>query len=290
MRNANSEVALLIDGDMALYMATTAAEQEINWGDFWTLHSDPDEAYSLFKINIEKLVMEVSERLELEEDPRVFVAFTDEVNWRKSILETYKGNRKEKRKPLCYYHVRDRVKETYETLQVPTLEGDDILGIWATSKMIKGRKIIVSGDKDFKTIPGEFYDYLRRQFFTISEEEADYWHLYQTLMGDTTDGYGGCPGMGAGTAEAFLKEPWVWHQVEREMKSGPRKGQLVSEWKQRPLEPEETLWDAVVSCFKKAGKDEAYALVQAQVARICRSSEWSFETRKVIPWVPKEAV
>jgi len=29
------------------------------------------------------------------------------------------------------------------------------------------------------------------------------------------------------------------------------------------------------------------ALIQAQVARICRASEYNFETKEVIPWTPK---
>lgn len=286
MKNANSGIALLIDGDMALYQACSNAEQEINWGVHWTLHSDPEEAYAIFKNAIEKLCLEVNSRLKLEETPRVYLAFTDSVNWRKDVLETYKSNRKEKRKPLCYYIVRDRVFAEWECLMVPTLEGDDVLGIWATSPHIKGRKIIVSGDKDFKTIPGEFWDYGRKKFYDISEEEANYWHLYQALMGDITDGYQGCPGMGAGTAEEFLKEPFMWFQEEKILKSGPRKGEAVLQWKKRELSEGETLWDAVVSCFIKAGKTAEDALVQAQVARICRSSEWDFKTRKVIPWVP----
>lgn len=286
MKNANSEVALLIDGDMALYQACSIAEQEINWGEFWTLHSDPDEAYKLFEIAIQKLIMDVDAQLKLQEVPRIYLAFTDSENWRKSILPSYKGNRKEKRKPLCYYKVRERVFENYECLMKPTLEGDDVLGIWATSKNIKGRKIIVSGDKDFKTIPGEFWDYGRKKFYEISEEEANYWHLYQTLMGDVTDGYAGCPAMGETSATAFLEEPFVWFQEPKVFKSGPRKGLEVMVWKQRPLEPEESLWDAVVSCFVKAGLTAEDALVQAQVARICRNTEWDPKAQQVIPWKP----
>ena len=40
----------------------------------------------------------------------------------------------------------------------------------------------------------------------ISEEDADYFHMMQTLTGDTTDGYPGCPSVGKVTAEKILKD------------------------------------------------------------------------------------
>jgi hypothetical protein len=43
-------------------------------------------------------------------------------------------------------------------------------------------------------------------------------------------------------------------------------------------------WEAVVAAFEKAKLTEADALVQAQVARICRASDYDFKTKKVKLW------
>src|SRR3546814_13603695 len=45
---------------------------------------------------------------------------------------------------------------------------------------------------------------------TTAESAENFW-LYQTLMGDSTDGYKGCPGCGPKSAEAILQkagDPW----------------------------------------------------------------------------------
>ncbi len=81
----------------------------------------------------------------------------------------------------------------------PTLEGTTC---WASSprtpKGPKGEKIIVSLDKDMKTIPGFHYNQKHPELgiFEVTPKEADEWHLIQTLAGDQTDGYAGCPGIG----------------------------------------------------------------------------------------------
>ena len=133
------------------------------------------------------------------------------------------------------------------------MEADGCIGILAT---IKGsNSIIVSGDKDFKTIPGRFYDFLRNEFYDITQEEADYWHLFQTLIGDTTDNYKGCPGCGAVSAKKLL-------------------------------DSEGATWETIVEAFEKKGLTESDALVQARVARILRASDYDFETKKPILWSP----
>ena len=42
----------------------------------------------------------------------------------------------------------------YETLTYPNLEGDDVCGIFATQSLNKDKVVILSGDKDLRTIPG----------------------------------------------------------------------------------------------------------------------------------------
>ena len=73
-----------------------------------------------------------------------------------------------------------------------SLEADDVLGILATEPSNEER-IIVSIDKDLYQIPAKISKD-GKTFEEISENEANYWHMMQTLTGDSTDGYSGCPG------------------------------------------------------------------------------------------------
>ena len=189
------------------------------------------------------------------------IAMTDPVNWRHSIYPAYKGNRKGKPKPVCLGAIKEYLKEAHPSYQRPTLEADDILGILATStKIIKhpGEKIIVSADKDMKGIPGLFYDLGPKVVFEIAEAEADRWHMYQTLIGDTVDGYPGCPGVGPKKAERILDG-----------------GGSYEEW-----------WPLVVKAYEKSGLTEEDALVQARISRICRVTDYNYKERKVKLWEP----
>ncbi len=61
-----------------------------------------------------------------------------------------------------------------------------------------------------QTIPGPLlYPALKLQAQVpdhITLAEADRYHLYQTLVGDATDGYPGCPGVGEVAANKVLDE------------------------------------------------------------------------------------
>ena len=132
------------------------------------------------------------------------------------------------------------------------LEADDTLGILATNGEYS-RNIIVSVDKDMLTIPCEYYNMDKEVTETVDTKLADYMHLYQTLVGDSTDNYKGCPGVGPKKAADILKIP---------------------------------SWSRVVTAIKQAGLTEEDALVQARVARILRANEYNFETGEVISWEP----
>jgi DNA polymerase-1 len=165
-------------------------------------------------------------------------------------------------------HLKDRALDKYDASLRPTLEGDDCLGILSTMKKT-GDSIICSLDKDFKTIPGRHYNFGRKEFFEVTPQQADYWHMVQTLTGDTADGYTGCPGIGPKTAEKILQAaldegtPWA-----------------------NPQQLREIYWQHVVKAYAKAGLSEEEALTQARVARICRTSDYDFKTKQVILWSP----
>lgn len=239
---------LLIDGDIVLYQYASTVEHEVNWDeDVWSLWADAGEAKQLILQYLDNLV-EVTGA-----DDFIF-CLSDKDNFRKDIEPTYKANRKGKRKPVCYKGLLDWVQEEFQTEKWSTLEADDVMGILATSDMIEGEKVIVSEDKDMKTIPCLLWR--SGEMLEISEKEADYNHLYQTLIGDTTDGYTGLRGVGAVRASKILENP---------------------------------TWQAVEDAFIKAGYTKEEALVQARLAKILRAEDYLFDFGSPKMWSPKYA-
>ena len=242
---------LLLDGDIFAYKFATLAEKPIDWGGgLWTLHAVEGDAQGKMDNSIDSIMTKLKADV-------VKVALTDTVNFRKDILPTYKMTRADTRKPMLLPYLRDYLTENYETWIRPGLEGDDILGILATRKG-EDERIIVSIDKDFKTIPGKLFNNNRPEegIVEVTVEDADFYHMLQTLTGDTTDGYKGCPGVGEVKGTKILKDS-----------NGD-------------------YWPAVVAAYAKAGLTEQDALVQARCARILRASDYDFKKKEPKLWTP----
>lgn len=249
---------LLIDGDQFVFTASIAIERETRWDeDNHVLYASPDTAFA----NFEGMLRRIFERFETDDHA---LAFSSPNNFRYEVDPTYKSNRKDTRKPMCYAAVRALADEHYNTLVMPGLEADDIMGILAT-KPGTAQRIIVSQDKDLKTIPTTVWT--GKDLLHVTTYEADYNHLYQTLIGDTTDGYKGCPGIGPVKAEKILK-------------AGKSPEECQKDWM-------EVNWGRIVATYEKAGLTEADALQQARLARILRWTDWDTVNKKPILWSPK---
>ena len=228
---------LLIDADILLYKSAVSAEQEIDWGDdVWSLQTDLKDAKQAFDEQVQQITDE------LNDDDMVFCLSDRSGNFRKLVDPTYKSNRKGTRKPLGYVALYDWLRSSRRTFSKPMLEADDCLGIMATMPANRGKCIIVSDDKDLKTIPGDLYRPMSNEKLAISEAAADANFYTQVLCGDVTDGYKGVPGIGPKKAETVLGS--------------------------RPS------WGAVEQAFTKAGMTREDAIQQASLARILRWSDW----------------
>lgn len=243
---AVDKTTLLIDGDLYLYQACAAAEEEVDWGDdVWSLSTDLKVAKKIFT----KRIKEFCEKLQSEE---ILVCFTTGENFRKKVLPSYKGNRKTTRKPVGYKEMVRWAYETFPCCDQDTLEADDIMGILQSAKTAP--TCIVSDDKDMKTIAGKLYRPMSDELLQIKDQDADHWFLTQCLVGDATDGYSGCPRIGPKTAEKVLGNYPSWEQVAQQ--------------------------------YVKAGLTREDALVQSRCARILRATDWDAENSKVKLWEP----
>jgi 5'-3' exonuclease len=253
---------LLIDGDQFVFTAAVAIERETRWDeDNHVLYSSPELAFS----NFEGMLKRIFERFDTDDHA---LTFSSPNNFRYGIDPTYKSNRKGARKPLCYSAVRELADAHYNTITMEGLEADDIMGILAT-KPGGSQRIIVSQDKDMKTIPATIWD--GKDVLTVSEEEADYNHLYQTLIGDNTDGVKGCPGVGPVKAAKLLS-------FEAQPDETPHDWDR-SQW----------AWSQVVAAYVKSGLTEADALQQSRLVRILRWTDWNSDTKEPILWCPQNS-
>ncbi len=275
---------LLIDADVVCYEVAMSAEVAVNWADIgepdlWTVHARQEETEVRFRSAIRAL----QEKLDCDE---AILCLTDGANWRLGVYPPYKSNRSGKRRPMLLPVLRELALAEFRTYLRAGLEGDDCLGILGTHpKLVPGEKIIATKDKDLKTIPGRHYNWGKPDLgvFTVTEEEADRWHLAQTLAGDATDGYPGCPGIGMDRAMEALTEGVAWESYEHVFKSGPRKDTAETRW--RKIEATSP-WHTVVSHYEKQGLTEEVALTQARVARILRASDFDFKGKEPILWTP----
>lgn len=257
---------LLIDGDTLIYEAASAHEYEAQWNEWlWTLHAD-------LNAGIEHLKGSITEICKGLGTDKLVIALSDEKRWRPAVMPEYKSHRRKTRKPITYGPLREYCKEVWSVFQRDSLEGDDVLGILATHPtLIKGEKVVVSIDKDLLTIPGNHLNYSKAREAgdyniqrVVSEGEADYNHLFQTLTGDRSDGYPGCPGIGPVKAEEILMP--FFHERDG--------GDVVG------------AWEAVVAAFAKKNLGEEVALQNARVARICRYTDYDFKKKEVRLWNP----
>ena len=199
VNNFNPQRTMLVDGDILAFMCSHQMEEAIKWDDdTWTLHASE-------KKSIDRLSDTLTYYSEILLCKDVVIALSSKTNFRKKIYTLYKYNRKNQRKPLTYGPLRNWMRKNFTTYEYDYLEGDDVLGILATSDLIKGDKVILTKDKDLKTVPSTIWFMQGDDYTIIDEDEANYNHMLQCLQGDTVDGFSGCPSVGIITAEKILK-------------------------------------------------------------------------------------
>lgn len=260
---------ILLDADILCYRSASAVQKDIDWGDgLYTCHaylSDAEEV--LFNT-----LQDIEDKLhgygyDINKDYKWIFCFSGKNNFRKNINPEYKSNRANHRKPTCYYALIESLKSSLSGdrciwMKEDSLEGDDLIGILATFNS-SDDNIIVSMDKDFKTIP---CDYLN---FSTGERYSNNWMyintfyniMYQTMKGDVVDGYKGAKGYGDKKAMSLIKE-----------------------YENKPLE----LWNAVVKEAFKGNLEEA--LMNYRMAHLLWSGEYDFEKHTVIFKTPEELI
>ena len=237
---------LLNDSDFLAYKAAQACEIGIDFGeDVIIAQSQFSEVLRVFHNELNKVTKAMM-------DDDFILYFSSTVNFRKKIYPDYKGHRM-KRKPLGYKRLVNYCRENHNFKLIEGLEADDTIGIEAT-RHADPSNIIVSPDKDMRQIPSVLWN-LTDDVTEITEEEGDRWHLVQSLSGDPTDGYSGCPGIGVKRATELLDK-------------------------------NENQWEAVCKAYRDRGLSDDDALLNARLAKILRNENYDHDRNQPILWNP----
>ena len=237
---------LLIDSDFLAYKAAQACEIGIDFGeDVIIAQSQFSEVLRVFHNELNKVTKAMM-------DDDFILYFSSTENFRKKIYPDYKGHRM-KRKPLGYKRLVNYCRENHNFKLIEGLEADDTIGIEAT-RHADPSNIIVSPDKDLKQIPSVLWN-LTDDVVEITKEEGDRWHLVQSLSGDPTDGYSGCPGIGVKRATELLDK-------------------------------NENQWEAVCKAYRDRGLSDDDALLNARLAKILRNENYDHDHNQPILWNP----
>ena len=97
----------------------------------------------------------------------------------------------------------------------------------------------------------------------ITRQQAAWWHGLQTLTGDSTDNYKGCPGIGPVKAQQILPLP------DRGLNDDAYQA---------------AVWAAVLQQYAEKGRDHQEAATQAAVAYLLRFENWDPKAGEVVLW------
>jgi len=237
---------LLIDSDFLAYKAAQACEIGIDFGeDVIIAQSQFSEVLKVFHNELNKVTKAMME-------DNFILYFSSTRNFRKKIYPDYKGHRM-KRKPLGYKRLVNYCRKNHNFKLIEGLEADDTIGIEAT-RFADPNNIIVSPDKDMRQIPSTLWD-MKDDVVEITKDDGDRWHLIQSLSGDPTDGYSGCPGIGVKRASELLDK-------------------------------NENKWEAVCKAYRDRGLSDDDALLNARLAKILQKEDFDHDRNQPILWTP----
>jgi len=142
-------------------------------------------------------------------------------NFRKEIKQDflqYKGKRREK--PENYLECREYIIKKYKPTMVPKYEADDTASVEAFRHIKNGQLyMLITLDKDWKTIGGLFYNLLYNNLSAVSKIEGIEFFHQQLLTGDAVDNIPGIEGVGPVKANRILKNKTLNEQFEAVIKA-----------------------------------------------------------------------
>jgi len=220
--NLSDTLQILIDADIQCFLAACIGETKTDWGPYTDeqgiLHEtniviayDLPKALSVFEAKVSNVIQAVREYMGVDMEYKVTMCLTHRNNFRKTLMPSYKANRTAP-KPKLLPDIRAHCEAKYDCECWENLEADDTLSILGTTL---DNSVVCSIDKDMLTIRDTIvYNWNKDNFVHTDPQSAQYHHYYQTLKGDSCDGFGGAKGIGDKRARAILETDDSWEAVE----------------------------------------------------------------------------
>tara|TARA_R110000822_G_scaffold68587_9_gene166902 strand:+ start:838 stop:1548 length:711 start_codon:yes stop_codon:yes gene_type:complete len=215
---------VLIDADILTYKLGFALEGEPKF---------------FVKSNLDKYIRGILEDTKCKEYQ---LYLTGKNNFRHTVTDTYKANRKDSPKPKYYARLRELMVRDWGAEIVDGIEADDKLGLEQT-----GYTMIASIDKDLLIVSGWHFNLNSRVKDFVTDEEGDRFFYKQMLMGDNVDNIKAIKGIGTKTADKLLdaidRSEWdamIMGKYEEHFGEAFHKGEVG--WYQRFVENTQLLW------------------------------------------------
>lgn len=182
---------LLIDGDPIVYRIGFACQKTDK--ETGLVSADPDS------FTLHSCKMFVNGILADTQCESYKIFLTGKGNFRHKIRNDYKENRSGAKKPYHYDNVRAYLISKYSAQVVDGMEADDALALLQTDDTA-----IATIDKDLLMVPGLHYNYAKKEWKNVTEEEGTRFFYTQMLTGDKIDNITGIKGIGPKKAEKLL--------------------------------------------------------------------------------------
>lgn len=106
-------------------------------------------------------------------------------NYRYDIYPAYKGNRKDMQRPVHLAALKEHILHKWKGIVTDGIEADDAVGIEQCIAL--DETCIAHIDKDIDMIPGRHYNFNKREFYDVSNEQGMRHFYKQLLLGDRAD-------------------------------------------------------------------------------------------------------
>lgn len=186
----------LVDSDILVYRVGSVTNEDA-------------EPYALSKVDA------FIENLFLLDLPEIFeweLHLTGKGNFRHDVAVTlpYKGNRKDKAKPVHYEAIRKHMVDKWDAIVTDGMEADDKLAIrqheLTEEFKHKDNSVIVTLDKDLDQVIGWHYNFVKKEMYYMEQDEADLRFFKQFLTGDRIDNIQGVHGIGDKKSQKLLED------------------------------------------------------------------------------------
>lgn len=191
-------------------LAATAAMLPDDWTITYNAVAEAEPLENALALAKRQLVR-VMEKLDTDgyKFDRLELFLTGKGNFRETIakVKPYKGNRLLMEKPVHYQGLRRYLQNRWGALVINGWEADDEVAMQAARHDYDPEEVmIVSQDKDLRTVQGLLFNYRKNTYELLTPRQALVNFYRQILVGDQTDNIMGCYRTGEAAAKRLINE------------------------------------------------------------------------------------